>query len=187
MRRMRIVLLVVAVLWSVFPAWPATRQYAVTTAEIAKALNKAGVEVTPDRVALLADVHATIPEPTLKVRSLEKSGNQKIVARMECENNQECLPFFVGVQPGPGETNMPSIVTSPRPVAISYPAFSSFVLRTGTTATLQLDGEHVHITIPVICMENGAVGQIVRVTDKSRKLVYRAEVIDSGLLKGRLR
>jgi hypothetical protein len=187
MKNMRVILLAIAVLWSVFPAWPATRQFAVTTTRIAEALSKAGVDVTPDRVSLLADVLSTTPSPALKVRSVEKNANQQIIARMECEDSQECLPFFVGVKAVPGEPLTQPATANPRSIATSYPAFSSFVLRTGSTATLQLDGEHIHITIPVICLENGAVGQSIRVTDKSRKLVYRAEVVDGGLVKGRLR
>jgi|GEM_PF-7052541 Flagellar basal body P-ring biosynthesis protein len=186
MKSMRTVLLIAAILWSVFPAWPATQQYTLTTAEIAAALNRAGVEVTPDRVALLADVVASTPEPALRVRSVEKNGGKQIVARLECENSQECLPFFVGVKPTPGEAVVLA-AANPRPAITTFTATNSVVMRTGTSVTLQLDGAHVHITIPVICLENGAVGQTIRVTDKNRRLIYRAQVMDSGLVKGRLR
>jgi len=184
---MRMILIVTAVLWSVFPAWPASRQFAVTTTEIAQALNKAGVEVSPDHVSLLSEVLSTTPEPLLKVRSIEKSANLQLVARMECQNSQECVPFLVGVKQEPEQSSALLSAANLRPAVAAYPAMSTFVLRTGVTATLQLDGEHIHITIPVICMENGAVGQSIRVTDRSRRVVYRANVVNGGLLKGRVR
>jgi hypothetical protein len=49
-----------------------------------------------------------------------------------------------------------------------------------------LDSDRVHIRLSVICLESGVPGQTIRVTGKDRKLVYRAEVIDGSLLKGRL-
>jgi flagella basal body P-ring formation protein FlgA len=49
-----------------------------------------------------------------------------------------------------------------------------------------LDSERVHIRLSVICLQNGAPGQMIRVTGKDRKLVFTAQVIDGGLLKGRL-
>jgi flagella basal body P-ring formation protein FlgA len=49
-----------------------------------------------------------------------------------------------------------------------------------------LDSERVHIRLSVICLENGAPGQMIRVTGKDHRLVFTAQVIDGSLLKGRL-
>ena len=46
--------------------------------------------------------------------------------------------------------------------------------------------DRVHIRLSVICLQNGAPGQMIRVTGKDRKLVFTAQVIDGNLLKGRL-
>jgi hypothetical protein len=186
MKRMRIFLFVIAILWSVFPAWPATKQFVVTTTTIADALNKAGVEVTPEHVTMLAQVLSRRPDPGLKLRSIGKSANQQVVARLECEDTGDCLPFLVVLDPGPGVMSALSAPAASKAAIASFKTSTTFAIRTGAIATLELEGEHIHITIPVICAENGAVGQTVRVTDRDRRVAYRAEVVDSRLLKGRL-
>ena len=62
----------------------------------------------------------------------------------------------------------------------------SIVIRSGSSATLLLDGGHVHIRIPVTCLENGSTGQTIRATDKDRRRVYKAQVVANGVLQGRL-
>jgi hypothetical protein len=66
------------------------------------------------------------------------------------------------------------------------PRPKQIVIRNGSPAMLQLDGAHVHIRIPVICLESGAAGQTIRATDKDRRRTYAAQVVDNGLLQGRL-
>jgi flagella basal body P-ring formation protein FlgA len=49
-----------------------------------------------------------------------------------------------------------------------------------------IDGGHVHIRIPVICLENGVPGQTIRATDKEHHRIYIAQVIEDGLLQARI-
>ena len=42
------------------------------------------------------------------------------------------------------------------------------------------------IQLPVICLENGAVGQTILAASLDHKQTYRAEVSDNSVLKGRL-
>ena len=51
---------------------------------------------------------------------------------------------------------------------------------------LLLDSKHVHIQIPVVTMENGSIGQRIRVTEKGTRQTYTAVVVNGGLLQGRL-
>ena len=56
----------------------------------------------------------------------------------------------------------------------------------GTHATLLIDGQKLHIKLPVICLEKGVPGRMIRVTALDHKQTYLAEVVDSTLLKGSL-
>jgi hypothetical protein len=94
--------------------------------------------------------------------------------RMNCAN-AECLPFFVAVQWG---QNVPT------PAAFAGAASKQIVLHAGSTATLILDNDHVHIKLPVICLESGAIGQTIRVASKDHKLTFSAQVGDPAALKG---
>ena len=166
------------------PALAAT--YPINTTQVAAAVNRMGVTVTPQQVTLLADVVATTIAPRLTVRSIEPWGPHRMTARVECESSDQCLPFFVSLNTGhdSAEDANPSEAQTYQPVNGS--PSHRFVVRSGTPATLLLDGDRVHIRLSVICLESGAPGQTIRVTDRDHKMVFHVQVIDGTSLKGRL-
>jgi hypothetical protein len=182
------------ILWSMLVAGTtasasaATEHYAISTDIVAAAIGGIGVAVAPEQVTLLTDVVATKPAPVLKVRSVEKMDNERLVARMECESHDECLPFYVSIRVGQGSKAHGALVLASLSAADLAPRSNakSIVLRAGSVTTLQLDGDHIQIRLPVICLESGSPGKTVRATDKNHRVVYSALVIDGSLLKGRL-
>jgi len=167
----------------------ATGHYAISTDEIAATIGRFGMQITPAQVTLLSVVVATNPAPRLTVRSIQPWGSQRMMARLECESREQCLPFFVGLQVGTGSDGQSAGTSSnhaTNSIPISMTGSRNYVVRSGAPATLQLDSERVHIRISVICLESGAAGQTIRVTGKDRRLVYSARVIDGGHLQGRL-
>lgn len=63
---------------------------------------------------------------------------------------------------------------------------SQIVLHAGSHAVLLIDDDHLHMRLPVVCLENGVLGAVIRVASGDRKHMYRAEVLDGNSLKGRL-
>jgi flagella basal body P-ring formation protein FlgA len=49
-----------------------------------------------------------------------------------------------------------------------------------------LTGEHIRIQLPVICLQNGRLGQTIRVTSKDRRQTFSAEVVGPVVLNRRL-
>jgi flagella basal body P-ring formation protein FlgA len=180
MLQRRNILLVVVSAAAALPALAAAPQYHLTAEQVAAAVRGAGVQVTPEKVSLLADVTATVPQPLLKVKSIEPAGSDRAVARVECADSSQCLPFFVALHVGAGtlgSTVLPGAQTSRSSVTL---------VRPGERAVLLLEGPHVQITLPVICLENGALGQTIRLSSPDRRLFYTAQVASGGLLRGRL-
>ena len=188
MIRGKLILLSMMVAGAALPVSAAVEHYAIGTSIIAAVISKAGVETAPEQVSLLTEVVATTPAPILKVRSVEKLDNHRLLARLECESHDECLPFFVSIRVGQGidaQGEAAKAIAAPSDSTLQ-PDVKSVVLRSGSPATLLLDGGHVHISIPVICLQPGSQGQTIRVTDKNHRVVYSAQVIDGSLLKGKL-
>jgi hypothetical protein len=187
MKRLKAILSCTFFAAAVCSAVAETGHYAISTEQIAATVSRAGVQILPEQVTLLTDVVATKVSPVLKVRSIERWSNERMMARLECENREECLPFFVGLRMGQRVASSGSLVEG-APFFSSGPAGTSkaFVVRSGSPATLMLDSDRVHIRLSVICLENGAPGQRIRVTGKDHRLVFTAQVIDGSLLKGRL-
>jgi hypothetical protein len=188
MRRIKFLLLVMAVGAAASGVSALATSYPISREQVAAAINRLGIPVAPEQVTLLADVVATSTAPRLTVRSIEPWGNQRMTARIECESSDQCLPFFVSLNTGPGASAQSAAVAQTYlPVqASSGSSQKHFAVRSGTPATLLLDGDRVHVRLSVVCLESGTPGQTIRVTDREHKMVFHAQVVDGGLLKGRL-
>jgi hypothetical protein len=174
-----LILFVVAAL----PSTAASGHYAITTDWIAAAVSSSGMQVSPAQVTLLTSVVANITDPELKVKSIDRSNGSRAVARLECVNPEQCLPFIVtlhiNLETDPALSGRPApAVTQTRP---SVP-----LVRAGTPATLLLEGTHVHISLSVICLENGVTGQTIRAASRDHRQMYTVQVLRDGTLEGRL-
>lgn len=160
--------------------------HAVTAAEVVAAINGIGMQIAPDQVTLLTEVVANSANPQLTVKSMQRWDDHRVMVRMECANRDECLPFFVGLRLSQEETARAVAAVPDRAAALQSRAANAPVVRAGSPAVLLLDGDHVHIRLSVICLQNGITGQTIRATSKDHTVVYTAEVVDGRLLKGRL-
>jgi hypothetical protein len=174
-----------------WPALAATRHYAVSAEQVAASVTGLGVQLMPDQVSLLTDVTATTPTPSLQVRFVERVEADRFMVRLECGSQEDCMPFIASVHAS-GETatrlsavSLRSSLRGSLSSSDSNTRSDAVFMRSGSRAILQLDNEHVHIRIPVICLESGVAGKTIRVTDKDHTRVYSAQVVQAGLLQGR--
>jgi hypothetical protein len=180
--RDRISVLIVAIALGL-PAAMASAQHAITPQQIAAALDSAGMSTTPEQVVLLSDVVSTTSSPALKFESAELWSDRRIKVRLSCVKSDECLPFFVAVQGSQAQPTTPDASS----VATTQAKPNSPLMQAGGHATLLLEGDHIHIKLPVVCLENGAIGQTIRVASLDRKLTYLAQVDADRTLRGKLR
>lgn len=169
------------------PAFAGARSYPITQKQIAAAVTDGGLQVSANEVSLLANVVATVRQPVLRLSSVQPAANHLLIARMECANAEQCIPFMValrvnGIAP---QTAVKDIEPRPRPYRPANRPVTLLV-RAGSRAILLLNGPHVHIRIPVICLENGTMGQTVRAANPDRSQYYTVRVAGDQLLKGRL-
>jgi hypothetical protein len=188
--------LALALILAVAPASAAAppERVPITQARIAAAISDAGLPVAADQVSLLADVAAASAAPALVVESMQPWGDRRMRVRMSCASSDECLPFFVAIRltPAPGSqsavaaSTFESVDHSLAANERAAPDPKNYVVRSGAAATLLLDGGHVHIRIAVVCLENGAAGQTIRVASKDHRQTYLARVVDQGVLRASL-
>ena len=169
---------------AVSPAMAAPGHYPISAEQVAATMDRIGMRIAPDQVTLLTEVVATTSAPRLRVNSVEPWSDGRLRARLECESPEQCLPFFVGLRVNGAQSEAAGALPE-LPVAAPRLA-RAIAIRNGDEAILRLDSERVHIRLSVICLENGAQGQTIRVTTKDRKMTYRAQVVDGATLQGRL-
>jgi hypothetical protein len=172
-------------------AAPAPSRAPITPAQIAAAITAAGMQVSADQVTMLTDVAAASASPALLVESMQPWGDRRMKVRLGCAASEQCLPFFVTVRLGQPSAAQSAIAASSTGILRAGTLGSgtdpkSFVVRAGAPATLLLDGDHVHIRIAVVCLENGAAGQTIRVASTDHRQTYMAKVIDQAVLRASL-
>jgi hypothetical protein len=190
MTRTRTILFGMMMAASALPAFAASARFSISSSEIAAAVFKLGVTIEPGEVTILSDVMANRATPALDVRRVEQFGTNEFMVRVECESSQDCVPFFAKIRAEQASTAQLSKLASgfsPLNGSALSPQPGHSVIRSGAPAILLLDGTHVHIRIPVICLENGAPGQIIRVTDRGHHQTYQAQVVEKDVLQGSLR
>jgi Chaperone for flagella basal body P-ring formation len=138
-------------------------------------LETSGINITPDQMEQLSTVTAVGPKPRLKVVSVEVLDGESDKVRLQCQQPNTCLPFFVLLHWGqPGRQNGRTTQPAQQP--------ENILVRSGKAAVLVFEGDFLRMTLPVMCLQNGGLGQQVRVLDKETKKTYLARVTALGVV-----
>ncbi|MGD0734494.1 MAG: flagella basal body P-ring formation protein FlgA [Terracidiphilus sp.] len=171
------------------PALAQSGRVLITADQVATAISASAMVVSPDQVTLLTEVVSKTRAPGLTVESIEPWGSHRIKVRLGCAEQDECLPFFVAVhfdpENGAKAAGSRSDQTSGGNARTSQES-QAYVVRAGSRAILLIDSGHVHVRLNVVCLENGAAGQSIRVECKDPRQTYIAKVVNSGVLRGSL-
>jgi hypothetical protein len=178
----------VVVVWvaATLPAASQSNRFSITRDQVANAIDGAGLQVSAGQVTLLSNIVSATGKPALKVESIQKWGDRKMMVRLECASPGECLPFIVAVRLSGAAQERLALAPQSEPVSFSAKPRESDTIRAGSTAVLFLEGPHVHIQLSVVCLENGSIGQRIRVATRDRRLTFIAEILGDSTLRGQL-
>jgi Chaperone for flagella basal body P-ring formation len=154
---------------------------------ILRALHSSGVSILPEQMEELSGMTAAEPNPPLKVLSVDMLDADSDKVLLRCEHPNACLPFYVLVHWGrleDGSAARPG--RSDENPAQPEQNARTLLVRSGRTVVLMLEGEYIHMTMPVLCLENGGQGQQVRVISKDTKKRYVARVTGPGVVTSAL-
>lgn len=171
------------------PAAAAPARASITAEQVAAAISASAMAVSPEQVTLLTEVVSKSNSPELTVQSIESWGSHRIKVRLGCADHEDCLPFYVAVHFDSESGGHPAAAHTEEPSSVDSRASQgsqAFVLRAGSRAILLIDGGHVHVRLNVVCLENGAAGQRIRVECKDPRQTYVAKVMDGAVVRGSL-
>jgi len=150
---------------------------------VVDALARAGIVVGRHQIEFLSGKRDTREGARLRVVSVTSSSFGTAKVKMRCQDNRECLPFYVLVHEFDGMVlNRSTAAAVPEAASRS----SKGVIRSGDHATLVLETGDARMSFPVICLQSGDRGQRVRVASPDHRKFYDAEVVAPGMLKGSL-
>ncbi len=150
---------------------------------ILRALHSSGISILPEQMEELSGMTAAEPNPPLKVLSIDMLDGESDKVLLRCEHPNTCLPFYVLVHWGrleDGSAARPG--RSDKKPAQPAQRTGNLLVRSGRTVVLMLEGEYIHMTLPVLCLQNGGRGQQVRVISKDTKKRYVARVTGPGVV-----
>jgi len=168
------------------------RRFALTQLQVERALAANSVTVADDQVSLPANLVSATQEPRLDVESIErprvgpKDSRVRFSVKLVCHSPELCLPFYVVVSRR-SDLGLPAVaVRQVSGKAVSHPVPLPISMHAGVSATLVLDTAHMHVQLPVICLQSGAVGARVHVSSPDHKQNYTATIVSPTLLTGAL-
>ena len=169
-------------------------RFSITSDQVVAAMRGHAWPVEGVRVTLPAAMTAAVADPKLGIEMASMLNAHQARLRIVCRAAAACLPFFAtAVWPESAESVAPPSDTNAGSGDRKTPASagdknesSAARLRAGTSVTLLLEGERVHIQMQVVSLQGGATGDKVRVATRDRKQTYVAEIVTPTLLKGSL-
>jgi len=186
MSRLKFFLPFILVVSMAMPASAASEHYSIRSESVVEAMAVIGMQVSASQITMLTNAVAAIADPRLRVQSMQRWRGNRVMVRLECAGENQCLPFYVSVRLE-GPASIAALPASGFVIASqSVRPASTIAVRAGSPATLFLDGDHVHIRIAVTCMESGSIGQSIRVSGPDRQRIYTAQIVGAGMLKGTL-
>lgn len=170
----------------VSPAMP----YLVRADRVADTLAARGISVQPGQLEFLASVKSSRRYPELEIEHLQATGRGSVLARIRCREAGVCLPFLVVLHLTARQHPEAILERLPATKVQFLPAGNqhrpNWMVKTGQTATLVMQGKDVRATTPVICLQNGRRGESIRVSSLDRKRTMVGEIVGPGLLQGAL-
>jgi hypothetical protein len=169
------------------------QRFDLTVRQVAQTLSDKGIRTTDREVSLLAKVVATEPNPALDVLSVDPLSDQsagehaetRFRVRMACHLPGRCLPFYAIVKWPEGVVDY-AAGSSTASIASGIQVLNRsgvFTIRSGDYATLVMDDERARIRVSVVSLENGMIGQKIRVASPDHKQKFVAEVVSASLLR----
>ena len=156
---------------------PISREHILAT------LHSSGMGIEPGQMEQLSGVTAAEPNPPLRVVSVDMLDGESDKVLLRCAHPGAGLPFYVVVHWGHSGGASAAWPARPgeSPLRSSVPA-QDLLVRSGKFVVLLLDGNYIHMTLPVLCLQNGGRGQQVRVINKATKKRYLARVTGPGVV-----
>lgn len=160
------------------------KRFPISSEQVAGALRSGGLDIDAEHITHMPNVTAAEESPQLSIVRVVPVDSEEVAVRLACRDASICLPFLVFVRARRSEAERFRSTTASPPQVKVASASTHPLMRAGESVTFLIESDDVRITMNVVCLQAGQVGDTIRVATTDRKLVYRAQVIAPGIVKG---
>ena len=134
------------------------------------------------------DFKAALPAPALEVVSASWDRAQTgLDFHLRCAHRDECASFLVHASVSPAVAAMlraanvtPGLGAARAEAGLHR--LAPILVRAGKSAIMTADVEGMHISLPVVALQRGSLGQTVRARDPATRKIFAARVVGEGKL-----
>lgn len=181
--RLAWLVLVIGIAVSLATGQTADARTAASAQSVAEAIALAGIAVNPGQIEFLSGESSVGENAQMRVVSVTSKTNGTVKVKLRCRDNHECLPFYVLVR---GIDGAKVVTPEARAAPVVAARSPKNLIRGGDHATLILESHDSRMSLPVICLQGGVQGQTIRVTSPDHRQIFDAEIVATGMLRGRL-
>jgi hypothetical protein len=143
-----------------------------------------GYGVERQSIRILDSSQLSTPAAAFRLAGLQRTAGDGYLATVRCSSSAECLPFLVAFR-----CRRPASVPLDQPKAVAHAKASwrpkrSTTVHLGETARLELTLTGANLSFPVICLEEGDVGEIIRTRAIATNRIFAAMVTGPRQLRG---
>jgi hypothetical protein len=144
----------------------------------------AGSGVERQSIRILDSSQLSIPDASFRLAGLQRTSRDGYMTTVRCSSAAECLPFLVAFR-----CRRPAGAMTDRLKAVDHAkagpqAKRSAAVHTGETARLELTLTGANLSFPVICLEEGGVGEVIRTRGIATNRIFVATVTGPRQLRG---
>lgn len=176
----------------------AAERYPMNAVTVSRALEQAGFSLDPAQIQLPAVLTSASITPALVPYHVERARDGSLRVQLRCAKTGDCLAFTITVSAdadkvdemtrlvaGTQSSNtVRSTTAAPRASGSTPTDEEQPVIHPGQQLTMWLEDGHIRIHLPVVALDRGTQGMILRVSTSDRKSIFHAIVLDRNTVKG---
>jgi hypothetical protein len=137
-----------------------------------------GSGVERQSLRILDSSQLSIPAASFRLAGLQRTARDEYLATVRCSSSTECLPFLVVFRCG-----RPASAMVERP-KVARGLKRGSAVHPGDRARLEMTITGANLSFPVICLEGGDVGEVIRIRAIATNRVFAAVVTGPRQLRG---
>jgi hypothetical protein len=137
-----------------------------------------GLSVDRQSIRILDSSQLSSGAASFHLAGLQRTTRDEYLATVRCSSSAECLPFLVAFRcsgPVGASVHRPEVIRRAKPDA---------AVRRGDTARLEMTTTGAKLSFPVVCLEEGSVGEIIRARAIGNRRIFMAMVIGPRRVRG---